>query len=116
MTDDVLAAPDPTRPDAFFYGGRDIYLVEVLPLRMPTILLESRNSSFAGILVFALMQGLVGWWLWARDPRSKMVIRRRRGRALAWFHTVASETFPDDASAEQRRREILANWAGGGFR
>jgi hypothetical protein len=94
VTDDVLAAPDPTQPDAFFYDGRDIYLVEVLPLRMPTVGLESRNSSFVGALVFALMQGLVGWWLWARDPRSKVVIRRRRGRVLAWFHTVTSEPSP----------------------
>ncbi len=60
VTDDVLAAPDPTRPDAFFYDGREIYLVEVLPLRMPTVLLESRNSSFAGTLVFASCRGWSG--------------------------------------------------------
>ncbi len=113
--DDVLSAPDPSRPGAFFRDGEDIFLVEVLPLRMPTFLIEVRNASFAGAILVVLTQGLLGWWLWARDPRSKLVILRRRGRPLAWFHAVATEAVQDEHIAEDRRREVLANWVPGAF-
>lgn len=89
--------------------------MQVTPLRMPTFLLEVRDASFFGALIFVVVQGAIGWWLWARDARSKVVVRRRRRRAVALFHTVASESFPDEASAERRRQEILSTWKSGAF-
>ena len=108
--DEVLSAPDPKRPDAFFRDGRDIYLVEVLPRRMPTFLTEQRNASAQGSLLFSLIQAIFGSILWSTDDGSKVVVRRRPGRALALFHTILKEEFPTEKSAEVRRIEILSNW------
>ena len=110
VDDEVLAAPDPQRPDAFFRDESDTFLVETLPRRMPAFLTEQRSASATGSVIFVVVQAVVGRLLSATDARWKVVVRRRRGRTLAFFRTIALEECPSENAADMRRVEILANW------